>query len=358
MLLRSRFAAVALGLTVALPALTSIGSADAAIRNQVDPKTTLNGAGASFPCNFYNQMRADVSKQQKLKVNYQCIGSGGGQTNFQKKIVDFAGTDVAYPASSPQPPAAFVHIPTVAGGIVVAYNPQTSAGKLPDGLKFTGDVIAKIFAGSITKWNDPAIAANNAGVELPDAPISSVVYRSDSSGTSGVFSQYLTQTGGNGFKTNQNFKDAFPSGAPKGSIASAQNDGVANSVKRTKGSIGYMEVSFARARKLPSGAVKNSVGQFTTATAANVASALDTVPQNADGTLAIDFTKADGYPISTPTYMLVYISMGSAAKANNMKAFLDYILGAGQGKADKLGYAPLGPNVLKAAKANAAKIGA
>jgi len=231
-----------------------------------DEATSLSGAGATFPAVIYTKWIDEYNKLTNVQVNYQAIGSGGGVKGIIEKTVDFAGTDNAMTdqqladAKSP-----ILHLPTVMGGIVATYN---VAGVTT--LKLTGDTLSGIFLGEIKKWNDPKIAADNAGVNLPAADIATV-HRSDGSGTTAVFTDYLS-------KVNATWKTKV--GAAQtvewpGGVGAKGNDGIAGAVKSTPNSIGYVELSYAIKNNMKFAAVKNSAGLYVVPSGATVAADAD-----------------------------------------------------------------------------------
>ncbi len=299
----------------------------------------LNGAGASFPNIIYqnwiltyNQAHPDV------KLNYQSIGSGGGIRQFSDGTVDFGGSDAPMSDSAIAAIQGNVlHIPTVLGAIVVTYN----LPGVTQQLRFTPDAIAGIFLGTITKWNDARLASVNPGVSLPATDIV-VVHRSDGSGTTFGFTDYLSKVSpewaqkvGKGTSVN------WPVG-----LGGPRNEGVAATVNQTPGGIGYVELGYAAPNKLAYGQVRNSAGRFITpsleSVTAALAGAMKTMAPTTD--FRVSITNPDGpdaYPIATMTWLLVRKSYADAAKA---KALLQYIWWAetdGQAKAPELGYAPL-----------------
>jgi phosphate transport system substrate-binding protein len=339
---RGFIAAVALGglLLLGTPA------AQAAVHKDV----TVTGAGATFPLNMIEQWKSDFNKSQGVTIAYTGVGSGAGRTQLLAGTVDFAASDVAAkPEEADQLKAKygdFAYIPMTAGGIAVMYN----VPGLKD-MKLTGPTIAKIFAGTITSWNDPAIAADN-GAAGPNLPIQ-VFVRSDKSGTSGVFTSYLSKVGP--AEWTKGSTETFPT--DKGQIGKAGSDGVSNAVKAAAGGIGYAEHSFAVERQLPEVLVKNGAGEFKGPETGAVTAAIDAATINPDGTLTLNYTtdKAGVYPISTTSYMMVPTKM-DAKKGENMAAFLNYALGDGQGKAAALGYAPVSEGVRKAGQAAISRI--
>jgi phosphate transport system substrate-binding protein len=219
----------------------------------------LIGAGATFPQPLYSKMFDAYFQQNKIKVNYQGIGSGGGINQLVKKTVDFGGTDAFMTDKElTEAGAPVLHIPTCLGAVVVTYN-------LPDSpkLNFTQDLVANIFLGKIKKWNDPQIVAANPKVKLPDLAIS-VVHRADGSGTTYIFSEYLS-------KVSKEWKDNIGTGKslnwPAGQIGQKGNPGVAGYVKQTPGSVGYVELLYALQNKMAFGNIKNKAGTFVEPTA-------------------------------------------------------------------------------------------
>ncbi|HKN89340.1 MAG TPA: phosphate ABC transporter substrate-binding protein PstS, partial [Acidimicrobiia bacterium] len=306
---------------------------------------TVTGAGATFPLNMIEQWKSDFNKSTGVSIAYTGVGSGAGRTQLIAGTVDFAGSDVPAAATEVQQLndkyGSFVYIPEITGAISVQYN-------LPGvtNLKLTGATLAKIFSGKITTWNDPAIAADN-GTAGPNLPIQ-VFVRSDKSGTSGVFTDYLAHVDAADWTAGST--QTFPT--DKGQIGKAGSDGVANAVQGASGGIGYAEHSFAVERHLGEVQVKNGAGEFKGPDTAAVTQAIDAAATNPDGTLTLNYTTGNAgvYPISTVSYFLIPTKM-DPAKGDNLIAFLNYALGDGQGKAAALGYAPLPDNLRKASQA-------
>lgn len=300
-------------------------------------KGDLTGAGATFPAPIYqawfDDYNADVAPG--VKINYQGIGSGGGIQQFEKKTVDFAATDAPMNDTELAASPDAQHIPTVLGSVVVTYQ----VDGLSSPLKLDGPTLAKIYLGEVTKWNDPAITALNSGMKLPDKAIQ-VVHRSDGSGTSYVFTDFLAKTSPDwNAKVGANKNPNWPTGqGGKG------NDGVTTAVKQTPNSIGYVELNYALANKLSYADIKNKAGKFITPS-------LDTTSAAAAGVdlpddYRVSITNADGetaYPISTFTYMLLYKSSGSCERQRPIVNFMWWALhdeSAAQTAKD-LNYAPL-----------------
>ena len=311
---------------------------------------TVTGAGATFPLNMIEQWKSDFNKSTGVSIAYTGVGSGAGRTQLIAGTVDFAGSDVPAAATEVQQLkdkyGDFVYIPETSGGISVQYNVPGITG-----LKLSGATLAKIFSGKITTWNDPAIAADN-GSAGPNLPIQ-VFVRSDKSGTSGVFTDYLSKVDAADWTAGST--QTFPT--DKGQIGKAGSDGVANAVKAASGGIGYAEHSFAVERQLGEVQVKNGAGEFKGPDTANVTNAIDAATINPDGTLTLNYTTTNAgvYPISTVSYFLIPTKM-DPAKGDNLIAFLNYALGDGQGKAAALGYAPLPDNLRKASQAAVGRI--
>jgi phosphate transport system substrate-binding protein len=309
---------------------------------------TLNGSGSTFQYGF-NQVAIGGFKQAQpgVTINYQPTGSGAGRTDFVNKVVDWAGTDAVYTPSSPQPPAPFFYIPTVVAPITVSYN--VSGVKK---LNLSADTIAKIFQVQITTWDDPAIKAENPQAKLPSTKIT-VVHRSDSSGTTANFTDFLTKAAVPTWTLGTGSTIAWAGSTQGGS----GNTGVANLVKSTDGAVGYVDFSDAVAADLTFANIKNAGGKFVTPTLAAAQLAAQGASINPD--LTYDPINSDGalaYPITSPTWILVYQTQGDAAKGAALKGFLTYILTDGQKLASSVDYAPLPKALTKQALAQVNKI--
>jgi phosphate transport system substrate-binding protein len=323
-----------LRLRVALAAIAVLGATGIAAAQ------SINAAGATFPEFIYKKWFSDYKAAHAgVEINYQAIGSGGGITQLTNGTVDFGASDRPMTdVEIGKMPVKPIYFPTVLGGIVPAYNlPGVTTP-----LKFTGEVLADIFLGKITKWNDKALADLNKGVKLPNEDIA-VVHRSDGSGTTFVFTEYLAKVSpewAKGPGVNQSPKWPTGSGYP-------QNDGVAGNIKQTPNSIGYVELTFILMNKgMQYGQVKNAAGNFVTASVESVTAAaagLTSFPAsitNASG--------AKAYPISTMTYLLIPSKIADAKKRDAIKGFLTWALKDGQKTAPTLGYAPLPKEVVSA----------
>ncbi len=313
---------------------------------------SLNGAGATFPKPLYIEWIGEFQAVNPgVKVNYQGIGSGGGIEQFTKMTVDFGAsdapmTDEQITAAETASGAKVLHIPTVFGSVVLAYNLSDVKE-----LKLDSDTLAAIFLGEITNWNDPAIAALNSGATLPDEAIQ-VVHRSDSSGTTSIFTSYLTDV-------NQDWADKVGKGKevqwPAG-VGGQGNDGVAAVVQQQQGSIGYVELSYAIESKLTTASLKNQAGNFIVPSLESTSAAAKGAQFPEDLRFSVaNSANADAYPIVGATWILAYDKMKDPAKAAALKAWLTWSLNDGTAIAQDLGYAPL-PEDLKAlalAKVNA-----
>lgn len=312
-----------------------------------DDSAVLAGAGATFPATIVQEwIKRYKALAPGVTVNYQPVGSGAGIQQLTARTVDFAGSDVPLKEAEQAAtggPGSVVTVPWTAGGVAVEYN-------LPDvkSLRLSPETLAGIFAGKVTRWDDAAVRADNPGVELPKAGIQ-VVHRSDGSGTTQVFTEYLRAAAPNvwTFPVGKDWPAATAGTGAKGS------DGVTAAVKQGVGAIGYAELSFPRQAGLGVALVGNPSGRFVGPTAAAVSAALATATVRPDNTLAVNYTPdaADAYPISTVSYLLFYRDMGDPAKEAALKHFADWALTDGQKLAEELDYAPLPQSVSGPARA-------
>ena len=307
---------------------------------------TLNGAGATFPNPIYTKWFSEYNKlHSDVQINYQSIGSGGGIRQVLAGTVDFGASDG--PMSDEQLGQAKVkilHIPTVLGAVVPAYNVPGVSGEI----KFTPDVLANIFLGKITNWNDPAIAKANAGVSLPNQPII-VIHRSDGSGTTFIFTDYLS-------KVSKEWESTVGKGTavkwPIG-LGGKGNEGVAGQIRQLQGSIGYVELIYAVQNSISYGSVKNAAGEFLKATLAGVtdaAASVKTMPAD----FRVSITNAPGktaYPISSFTWLLIPVQAKTPANGKILADFLTWMVSDGQKLAGPLSYAPLPDSVAEKVKA-------
>jgi phosphate transport system substrate-binding protein len=297
----------------------------------------ISGAGATFPYPIYSKWFSEYSKAHPdVKINYQPIGSGGGIRQVSEGTVDFGATDG--PMNDEQIKGAKVktmHIPTVLGAVVPVYN---IPGVNKD-LNFSGDVIADIYLGKITTWNDPRIAKDNPGVNLPANAILPV-YRSDGSGTTYIFTDYLSKISSDwASKVGKNTSVKWPTG-----IGQKGNEGVAGMVRQTPNSFGYVELIFAVQNKMLYGSVKNSAGKFVKASTDGVTAAAAASAKVMPADFRVSITNAPGatsYPISSFTWLLIPTHSADPAKGKALVGFLGWMLDHGQSEAATLSYAPL-----------------
>jgi len=320
-----RIALLGLALALALPAVG---------------QTTLNGAGATFPYPMYSKWFGEYHKAHPdIEINYQSIGSGGGIRQVLAQTVDFGASDG--PMSDEQLKEAKVpilHIPTVLGADVPAYNVPGVSQEL----KFSPEVLANIFLGKITTWNDPAIAKINPGVNLPGQPIV-VVHRSDGSGTTYIWTDYLSKIsaewrGGPGKGTSVK----WPTG-----LGAKGNEGVAGMIRQMEGAFGYVELIYAIQNNIPYGSVRNAAGNFVKASLAGVTSAAGSV-KDMPADFRVSITNApgqDAYPISSFTWLLIPVQSKDPAKGKILVDFLNWMLDSGEKMTEQLAYAPLPDNV-------------
>jgi len=302
----------------------------------------INGAGATFPYPIYSKWFDEYHKAHpNVEINYQSIGSGGGIRQLSAGTVFFGASDG--PMTNDQILAAgfrIVHLPTVLGGVVPVYNVPGVSSQL----HFTGPVLADIFLGKITKWNDLRITKENPGVNLPGDDIT-VAHRSDGSGTSYIFVDYLAKVSPEwrtkvGVATSVN----WPAG-----VGGKGNEGVAGLVKQTPGSIGYVELIYALQNKISYGAVQNSAGEFVVATTETVSNAAAVAAKSMPKDFRVSITNAPGkgvYPISSFTWLLVQESPRDVPRSRIMVDFIKWALSDGQKFAAQLGYAPLPKEVV------------
>jgi phosphate transport system substrate-binding protein len=306
----------------------------------------LTGAGATFPYPLYSKWFNEYATRTGVKINYQSIGSGGGIRQLSEQTVDFGATDA--PMSDAELAKAkggpILHFPTVLGAVVVIYN----LPGLTQPLKLNGEVIAAIYQGQITRWNDARIAALNAGVALPATDIL-VVHRSDGSGTSYVFTDYLAAVSPAwATKPGKGKEVQWPVG-----LGAKGNEGVAGQVKQAPGAIGYTELAYATQNKLATAAVANAGGEYVAPSIASVtaaaAGASAKLPATTDYRVSIVNAPGKGvYPISSFTWIIVYQKQTNADKGKKLVDFLRWALSDGQAMASPLDYAPL-PDAMRAA---------
>ena len=307
---------------------------------------TLLGAGSTFVNPLFSKIFADYAKDHDVKVNYQSIGSGGGILQLTNKTVDFGGSDAPLNAEQAKKIGVpILHVPMASGAVVITYNiPGVTAS-----LNLTGKDIADIYLGKITKWNSPEIAATNKGVKLPDLGIV-VVHRSDGSGTSYIFTDYLTKVNPDwASKVGKATAVNWPAG-----LGGKGNDGVSGLVKQTPGAIGYVELIYALQNKMGFANVQNKSGKFITPSLESTTAASNVeLPPNAE----VSLTNTDapkGYPISSFTWAMIYKEQKygdrSSARAKMLLTLLWYNIHDGQKNCQPLNYAPLSKSAVKVAE--------
>ncbi len=335
-MVKSQMWIVLVGLTLALG--TGIGTP-----RSLCAELLLNGAGATFPYPIYSKwFDVYAEKDSSARFNYQSIGSGGGIRQISELTVDFGASDG--PMTDEQMKQAkggeILHFPTVLGAVVITYN-LPEAGKA---LKLTPDIVADVFQGKVTSWNDPRIAALNPGTKLPNQEVT-VVHRSDGSGTSFIFTDYLSKVSreweqkvGRGTSVN------WPAG-----LGGKGNEGVTGLVKQMPGGIGYVELIYALQNNLPYASVKNRAGKFIEPTIASVSAAAAGAAKEMPADFRVSITDspdAEAYPISGFTWLLVYRDQKDKEKGQHLVDFLWWMMHEGQKDAPALHYAPLPQAVI------------
>lgn len=305
---------------------------------QASAQMLINGAGATFPYPIYSKWFDEYAKvDTSVRFNYQSIGSGGGQKQILAETVDFGASDGPMSDENlAKAPRKLLHIPTVAGADVLTYN-------LPGNpkLRMDGPTIVDIFMGKITKWNDAKIHSQNPDVKLPDSDIV-VVHRSDGSGTTYIWVDYLSSVSQEWEKeVGRGTSVKWPTG-----LGGKGNEGVAGQVKQLPGSVGYVELVYAKQNKLPYADVKNAAGHYITPSIESVTEALATAKIPDDFRFSMVNPPGDkAYPISGTTWLLVYEQQKDAEKGKKIVEFLNWAISKGEGMAASLDYAPLPENV-------------
>jgi phosphate transport system substrate-binding protein len=309
-------------------------------------QTTLNGAGATFPYPMYSKWFSEYHKSHpEVEINYQSIGSGGGIRQVLAGTVDFGASDGPMTDEQlAQSKSKILHIPTVLGAVVPAYNVSGVSGEI----KFTPEALAGIFLGKVTNWNDKAIASANPGVAFPkDEPIV-VIHRSDGSGTTFIFTDYLS-------KVSSDWQSQAGKGTsvkwPVG-LGSKGNEGVAGMIRQMKGAIGYIELIYAVQNKITCGTVRNAAGEFVKASLDSVTAAAASV-KSMPADFRVSITNApgkDAYPISSFTWLLIPAQSKDAAKGKSIVDFLNWMVDDGQKMTADLTYAPLPASVATKVK--------
>jgi phosphate transport system substrate-binding protein len=319
-----RFSAYVVAATLAFGAGNRARAADTIL---------ITGAGATFPAPLYQKWFSDYNKAHpSIQINYQAIGSGGGIKGITERTVDFGASDAPLTDEQVAKAGDIQHIPTVMGAVVVTWNePDVKA------LKLSPETLAAIFLGKVTTWNDAAIAKDNPGATLPATPLS-VAHRSDGSGTTNIFTDYLS-------KAVPEWKEKVGKGTsvnwPTG-LGAKGNDGVTGMVKATRGSIGYVELLYANQNKLPVAELKNHDGVFVKPTLEGVAAAAAAVEMPADYRVSItDSPGKQAYPIASFTYLLVPKDNPNVEKGTALLQFIHWAVHQGQKDAAPMDYAPL-----------------
>ncbi len=308
-------------------------------------QTTLNGAGATFPYPIYSKWFSEYHKlHSDIQINYQSIGSGGGIRQVTSGTVDFGASDGPMTDEQiAQSKIKLLHVPTVLGSVVPAYN----IPGVTEELKFTPDILAGIFLGKISNWSDPAIAKENPGIKFPNQSIT-IAHRSDGSGTTYIFTDYLS-------KISSDWQGTVGKGTsvkwPVG-VGGKGNEGVAGLIRQLPGSIGYIELIYALQNKINFGTVRNSSGQFIKASLESTTAAAAGVKMPAD--FRVSITNSSGktaYPIASFTWLLIPTNPTDQNKGKILKDFLSWMLDQGQTMTQALDYAPLPKDVVEKEKA-------
>ncbi|MGA9118614.1 MAG: phosphate ABC transporter substrate-binding protein PstS [Bacteroidota bacterium] len=316
------------------------------LANTGSAQLKLNGAGATFPYVIYSKWFDVYHNKTGIEFNYQSIGSGGGIKQVTEGTVDFGASDAALSEQQmaeikQKQGSDILHIPTVMGAVVITYNVPSIGSHL----RLSPETIGGIYLGEITKWNDPKIKEINPGVNLPDADII-VAHRSDGSGTTNIFTDYLT-------KANPEWAKKIGTGTsvnwPVG-LGGKGNEGVSGIVKQSEGALGYVELAYAVQNNLPYAALKNKAGYFVEPTFDAVSAAAAGAVKSMPADLRVSITNADGkdsYPISGFTWLLVYKDMKDMTKAKAIQKFVEWAMTDGQTYAKDLYYGPLPAPVQK-----------
>ncbi len=333
-------AAVAVAILNGRRHLAAVGTAALLVATNAPAQTLINGAGSTFDYPIFTKwIESYESDHSDVRINYQSIGSGGGQRQLINQTVDFGASDAPMTdADMSKAPGKILHFPIVAGGVAIIYN-------LPGDpkLKLDGDTVANIYLGNIKKWNDPKIAALNPGVDLPDLPVVPV-YRPEGSGTTFIFTDYLSAV-------NPAWADTVGKGTsvkwPGGiGLGAKGSEGVAGAVKQISGAIGYGELAYADQSKIRYADIKNSSGNFISPAPASVSAALATASIPDDFRFSmVNPPGADAYPIAGASWVLVYQQQKKADHGKQLVAFLKWAVTEGQQVSATLDYAPLPESV-------------
>jgi phosphate transport system substrate-binding protein len=328
------------------------GTADArpATPSPASASIALAGAGATFPYPIYSRWISRYVERTGVRINYQSVGSDAGLRQFADGTVDFAATErPAADSAGAERRGPVLHIPMVVGAVAVTYNlPGVTAP-----LRLTGALLADLFSGRITQWNDPRIAAANPGARLPTDDVV-VVYRDDGSGTTALFTHYLARTSREWARgPGEGRQVRWPTG-----VGGSGNEGVAGHVKQTVGAVGYVELAYARQNRLPTAALRNRAGEFVVPTVETIAAAAELADSAAAGGAGdeervslVDAPARDAYPVASLTWIVLRQQSGDSARAKALVDFLNWALTDGQREAAALDYAPLPPGIAARARA-------
>lgn len=347
-----------IGTVVAVVAVVAIGFGISSIKNDDgngQESITITGAGSSFAAPLYGQLGSEFKDKTGNTINYQSVGSGAGVAQFLANTVNYGASDVPLKdeeISQAQEKAAPLNIPVAFGAVTISYN----VPGVETGLKLDGEIIANIYLGKITKWNDSAITELNPDANLPDMKISPV-YRSDESGTTAQFTEFLSAVSAEwAEKIGSDKTVKWPTGT-----GSKGNDGVAATTSQTEGAIGYVELAYALQNGFTTAAVKDEAGEFVNPSLESTSKAGENLPNLPEDLRfsAINSPNAGAYPIASATFLIAYqdpCKAGAVSDENQAKAlndWLDYILGPGQQSMEQLEYAKLPDTLLQKAQAMA-----
>ncbi len=307
---------------------------------------SLHGAGATFPYPLYSKWTAEYRRvEPSVRINYQSIGSGGGVRQIVARTVDFGASDVPMDAEEERGASgALVHVPVAVGSVVVSYHlPELHAP-----LRLTPEVLASIWLGETTRWNAPALAAENPGAPLPDAPIT-VIYRTDGSGTTALFTSYLRAVSSRWSQVVGAGKSVrWPIG-----LGAKGNEGVTAQLQATPGTIGYTELAYATQNRLPRAELRNAAGRFVGPSSSAATAAAEAVAMPASLQVSLESApSADAYPLAAYTYVLVYEHTADARRGEALARFLWWAVHDGQRFAPSLDYAPLPAKVVTQVEAS------
>jgi phosphate transport system substrate-binding protein len=329
---------------ISLVLLSFVATSCMGSSNAKDATITIIGAGRTFPAPLYQRWFSEYNKQKpNIQVSYQAVGSGAGVEQFTTGTVDFGASDTAMKNEEiKKVKQGVILLPMTAGSIVLAYNlPNAKSG-----LQLSRKALADIFLGKLKNWNDPTIAKLNPGVNLPDSPIT-VIHRSEDSGTTDVFTKYLS-------KISPEWKEKVGEGKAVSwvvGLGGKGNDGVAAQIQQIEGAIGYVEYIYAKQTKMPTAKPENKAGKYIESTTESATKALNTakLPENLR-VFITDPDQEEAYPLVTYTWMMVYKKYDDANKANTLKEVLNWALTDGQKYSEELGYVPLPPDALEKVK--------